>query len=280
MAISILGCEPVDVPEPPQPTGPLTDTTILNIPYGSNASQKFDLGLPAGRTSATALVVAIHGGGWSTGDKAELNWMLNGLKKRGFAVANINYQLVLNTPDNYKMQMDDVDSAVKFVLRTAAQYTFNGDKAYMAGHSAGGHLALCYTYSRNSTGKIKAVASLAGPTNLFSMVYYNAVIYDPLLKPYLGVSLFPITPATEDRYKSTSPFYQATASSAATIFLHGEFDPVVNIDQSTSLSAKLLSLGVDKKMISYPLTFHDWWTDPTKTNNTLDEIKAWFNGHP
>ena len=37
--------------------------------------------------------------------------------------------------------------------------------------------------------------------------------------------------------------------------------------------AKLGTLGVDKKMITYPFTFHDWWTDGTKTANTMDELK-------
>jgi len=33
-------------------------------------------------------------------------------------------------------------------------------------------------------------------------------------------------------------------------------------------------------LVSYPLTFHDWWTDNTKVNNTLDELKTWYQAHP
>lgn len=274
-----VGCQP-DPIDPPPPAGPLTDTTIQNISYGANASQKFDLGLPAGRTSATPLVVVIHGGGWTTGDKTELTWLLNGLKQRGFAVANINYRLTLNTSDNYKMQVDDVDSAVQYTLRLATVHTFNGQKLYIVGHSAGGHLAMAYSYTRNSNGKIKATGSLAGPTDLFAMSYYNFNIYNIILQPYLGIPLIPVTTASEQRYKSCSPQYQATAAAPPTIFFHGDLDPVVNIDQSTSMVAKLGTLGVAKKMITYPLTFHDWWTDGVKTANTMDELKAWFNSHP
>jgi hypothetical protein len=43
---------------------------------------------------------------------------------------------------------------------------------------------------------------------------------------------------------------------------------------------KLGTLGVERKIINYPLTFHDWWTDGTKTANTLDELKTWFTNHP
>ncbi|MBC7874562.1 MAG: alpha/beta hydrolase fold domain-containing protein, partial [Ferruginibacter sp.] len=96
------------------------------------------MGLPAGRTANTPLVVIVHGGGWSTGDKAELAWLLNGLKQRGFAAANINYRLTLTAADNYKMELDDLDSAIQFTLRLAPSYTFNGQKLYIVGHSAGG----------------------------------------------------------------------------------------------------------------------------------------------
>jgi acetyl esterase/lipase len=278
VAITLLSCDPKAIDPPPVP-GLLKDTTIQDISYGSNMSQKFDLGLPAGRTATTPLIVVIHGGGWSTGDKTELTWLSNGMKQRGFAVANINYRLTLNQPDNYKMQLDDVDSAVQFTLRLASTYTFNGQKLYIVGHSAGGHLSLCYAYTRNANGKIKAAGSLAGPTDLFSMAYYNFNIYNPILQPFLGVPLFPSSPAATQRYQNCSPQYQATSSSSPTIFFHGELDPVVYPDQSTNMYSKLGTLGVDKKIITYPFTFHDWWADGTKTANTMDELKTWFNGH-
>ncbi len=281
LILSLASCQPDDIINPPPPPpGPLTDTTIQNISYGANASQKLDLGLPAGRTTNTPLIVVVHGGGWSTGDKAELTWLLNGLKQRGYAVANINYRLTLNTPDNYKMQIDDVDSAVQFTLRQASVHTFNAQKLYIVGHSAGGHLSLAYTYTRNGNGKIKAVGSLAGPTDLFAMSYYNFNIYNIILQPFLGVPLFPSSPAATQRYKDCSPQYQATAVSAPTIFFHGDLDFVVTPDQSSGMYTKLGTLGVDRKIITYPLTFHDWWTDGTKTTNTMDELKNWFTGHP
>lgn len=278
ISLTLFGCQPN--PVTPPPSGPLTDTTIKNISYGSNSSQQLDLGLPAGRTNATPLVVVIHGGGWSTGDKAELTWLLNGMKLRGFAVANINYRLILNTPDNYKMELDDVDSAIQFTLRLATSYTFNSQKLYIVGHSAGGHLSLCYAYTRNISGKVKASAAMAAPTDLFAMGYYNPIVFNSILQPFLGISLYPITTSSEQRYKNCSPYYQATNTSTPTILFHGESDFFITPDNSSNMTTKLGTLGVDKKLILYPLTFHDWWTDGTKTNNTMDELKTWFNGHP
>jgi dipeptidyl aminopeptidase/acylaminoacyl peptidase len=112
------------------------------------------------------------------------------------------------------------------------------------------------------------------------MAYYNCNIYNPILQPYLGVPLFPSNPAATQRYQDCSPKYQATASSVPTIFFHGELDPIVFTDQSTSMHATLGTLGVGRKIIMYPLTFHDWWADGTKTANTMDELKTWFNSYP
>ena len=277
-----ISCTP-EAPVAPPPPAALTDTTIRDMAYGSNAAQKFDLGLPANRTAATALVIVIHGGGWSTGDKNELGFMVDGLKQRGFAVANMNYRLSPQTADNYAMQLDDIDAAIQFAFTKAATYTFNAQKVYIVGHSAGAHLALAYSYTRNSAGKVKAVGAMAAPSNLFSAAYYNPFPGDwqTILGSFLNMPLFPITAASEARYKNCSPFYQATATVPPTILFHGDADPRVPIDQSASLYTQLGSLGVDKKYIVYsPFVFHDWWADIAKRNNTLDELKLWFTNHP
>ena len=276
--LMLEACRP-DNPAP-NPIFPLVDTTVNNLDYGDDPLQRLNLALPANRNAQTPLVMIVHGGGWVTGDKSEFLFLSNGLKQRGFAVANVNYRLSTNNPDNYKMQLDDLDSAIQYCFRKASYYTFSNQKIYLVGHSAGGHLSLALSYTRNGNGKIKAVASLAGPTDLFSMAYYNNIVYGTVLSTYLGMPLLPVTPVSEQRYKSCSPHYQATTTSPATIFFHGALDPIVNPDQSSALHSRLGTLGVDRRLISYPLTFHDWWTDNAKVTNTLDELKSWYLAHP
>ena len=92
--------------------------------------------------------------------------------------------------------------------------------------------------------------------------------------------MFPASAAATQRYKDCSPYYTATAAAPPTIFFHGEQDIVVTPDQSSNMYTKLGTLGVDRRIITYPFVFHDWWTDAVKTANTMDELKAWFNAHP
>ncbi len=45
----------------------------LNISYGDHSDQKFDIYLPANRTLGTKIMVLVHGGGWSAGDKEDMD---------------------------------------------------------------------------------------------------------------------------------------------------------------------------------------------------------------
>ena len=48
--------------------------TMVNVSYGGNAQQKMDVYLPGNRSStATKVVIMIHGGGWNNGDKSDFN---------------------------------------------------------------------------------------------------------------------------------------------------------------------------------------------------------------
>jgi len=48
--------------------------TILDVAYGVDAKQTMDIYLPANRRAdSTKIMVMIHGGGWTTGDKSDFN---------------------------------------------------------------------------------------------------------------------------------------------------------------------------------------------------------------
>lgn len=267
----LASCEKANVPPI---VAPKNDTAILNISYGTDASEKMDLYLPGGRTDTTRIIVLIHGGSWSGGDKGDLTFFAKGWQKRGFAVANINYRLSPKSDDNYNMQLDDIASAIAKLQSDANSYVYSKSKYYITGHSAGAHLSLSYAYTRNSSGLIKAVGGMASPTNLFSMAYYNPNIYAQLLTPYLGV---PLTGATTKRYTDASPYFQVTSSSVPTILFQGDWDVIVQKEQSQSLSAKLTEEGVPNKLNIYLYQWHDWWTNGDLVNNTLDETAAWFH---
>lgn len=113
------------------------------LSFGSDARQRLDY-WPAARPGDGAapppLVLFIHGGGWSIGDKrqgaGDKPAYYTGL---GYAFASTNYRLVPDvTPAD---QAADIAAAIAMLRRDAAQLGHDPDRIVLMGHSAGAHLA-------------------------------------------------------------------------------------------------------------------------------------------
>ena len=96
-------------------TSALVDTVLQNVSYGIHAKQIMDIHLPAKRDKNTRLVLMIHGGAWSAGDKNDFTSYIKLIKKEwpGAAIANMNYRLA-STKDSihHPQMMDDIKNAI------------------------------------------------------------------------------------------------------------------------------------------------------------------------
>jgi arylformamidase len=106
------------------------------LSYGNAPLQNLDLWLPA-RAGKAPLVVFVHGGGWSIGDKRTGTGAKDAhFTGNGYAYASINYRLVPSvTPAE---QADDVSAAIARLRREPG---IDPDRIIVMGHSAGAHLA-------------------------------------------------------------------------------------------------------------------------------------------
>jgi arylformamidase len=109
----------------------------LDIPYGDHPMEKIDIFRAEGRSRA--LLMFIHGGYWRSLDKRDHSFLATELVKRGITVAMPNYALCPS------VKVDDIVrqmlKATAWVYRTGSRYGAFGNSLYVAGHSAGGHLA-------------------------------------------------------------------------------------------------------------------------------------------
>jgi len=229
---------------------------MLNVSYGNNAQQKMDVYLPATRsTTATKVMIMIHGGGWNTGDKTDFNEYVDSLKKREptYAIFNINYRLA-NTPDLFPAQEQDIKAAVEFIYNKRQEYKIS-DKFVLVGASAGAHLALLQGYKYSTPVKAKAIIDFFGPTDLVSL-------YNNPPNPFVQPTLFSVTggtPATNNTlYTQSSPINFVSAQSPPTIIFHGGADIVVSSSQSVLLDTKLQTTGVIHQYFFYPTEGHGW----------------------
>ena len=239
----------------PNSTDTLPAESHPNVSYGTNAAQVMDISLPAGRDGATAVVIFIHGGGWSGGDKSIfLATDLARVNAAGYATVNINYRLASTTPAVHDpMLSDDVTAAMDYIAAHASEYQISGSKFGMVGHSAGAHLALLEAYKYNATGRIKAVASLSGPTDFTDSAFLAIPGDRTLVEVYLGVT----QAAAPARWTAVNPVSVVTATSPPTIIMQGAVDVIVPRSQGDRLHARLQSLGVLDEYHVYPTYDHD-----------------------
>ena len=121
----------------------------LSIRYGSDPDQVADLRLPAdpsiGRGPAP-LVILLHGGFWRAAyDRAHVGPLAAALAAEGFAVCTPEYRRVGQHGGGWPGTFDDVAAAVDVLPGLATEASGGRADAHrpiLAGHSAGGHLAL------------------------------------------------------------------------------------------------------------------------------------------
>ena len=253
--VFIIGCQKENTGDVNNPA--LTAQTYLNVAYGADAQQKMDVYLPAGRsTSTTKAIILIHGGAWSSGDKADFNAYVDTLKKRqpDYAIFNINYRLATVTSNFFPTQENDVKAAFDFIVSKTNEYNIS-QKIVLLGGSAGAHLALLQGYKYSSPVKPKAIIDFFGPTDLADL-YNNPA--DPSLVLILQILLVGTPTSNATLYQQSSPINFVTAQSPPTLIFQGGLDPLVPVSQSAALNTKLQTMGVIHQYELYPTEGHGW----------------------
>jgi acetyl esterase/lipase len=244
--------------------------TMMNVAYGADAAQVMDIYLPAGRsTNTTKVMLLIHGGGWTGGDKNDpLSFpFVDSIKRRlpAYAVFNINYRLSANPLNLFPTQEMDIKAATEFIVSKRSEYGIS-DKFVIVGASAGAHLAMLQSYKYNSVVKPKAVVSFFGPSDLLDM-YNNPVGGNTLISFTLGRTIGKTASEDPAIYNSSSPINFISSSTAMpTILLHGGLDPLVKPQQSIAVKDKLAQAGIASQYVFYPNAGHGDWDGPTYTD--------------
>jgi acetyl esterase/lipase len=131
----------------------LAPRLVKEIPYSGAATndrrRSFDLYLPAGVGKKPPLLIFVHGGFWLlTDDDYRIGpSFAENLVRDGVAVALVRYRLA--PANRYPTQARDVAAAVAYLIKNAEKYGYDGKRVFLAGHSAGGHLASLVALDRS-----------------------------------------------------------------------------------------------------------------------------------
>ncbi|RCH64426.1 alpha/beta hydrolase [Streptomyces sp. SDr-06] len=160
--------------------------------YGDHPDQVIDFYAPRDGRAGAPLVVLLHGGAWRAPyDRTHLTPFADFLARRGFAVANVEYRRGSLLPQQggggpvagrWPDTFDDVAAALDALPSLVRDAVPQADprRTVLAGHSAGGHLALWasarHVLPEGSPWRTPAPAALRGVVALAPIADFTKAI--------------------------------------------------------------------------------------------------------
>jgi acetyl esterase/lipase len=240
----------------------------LNVSYGSDENQVFDIYLPENRTTSTKILILIHGGSWISGDKSDMSSIKTFISALhpNIGIVNMNYTLAgINNPP-VPMQTEDISMVVDYLSMNKSSLIVSDDIGFI-GVSAGAHLSLLWSYAHDVNNQVDMVCSIVGPANFTDPAYYDNVLYQPVFQLFGNPSI--------EFLESASPYHRATTSSPPTLLFYGGMDPLVPTSQGVDMDAQLTTLGVSHEFHFYPEEGHGW--DGENLLDTTSKISTYIN---
>lgn len=130
----------------------------LDQAYGGHERQRVDV-FPAARRDAPILAF-VHGGYWHMRDRTLVHFLAPTFVAADITFVSVGYRLCPEV--RMADVVDDVRRVISWILDHAADLGGSPDKLYVAGHSAGGHLAATMCGPSGYPERLKGGCSVSG----------------------------------------------------------------------------------------------------------------------
>ncbi len=236
-----------------------------DVSYGSRFD-KGDMDVYAKRSDINQpLVVYAHGGYYVGGDKSSMADYCQTLASYGFVVASLNYMLA--PEGRFPTQILQVNEAIGYLVDHAAEYGIDTDRVFIAGDSAGGHLAsqmgLYYTNPafREEIGNAPAIGAGQLRGVVLHCGYYNTDTVRATGFPMIADSIWMMTGVKD--YEGTkdanlmNTVAQVTPDYPAVFIDCGDQDPFITQAQEMIAALEQNGIGVTSYLPvtdKFPLT--------------------------
>ena len=228
---------------------PTTDVVVeRDIAYNDRGRRGFlDVYRPAAGASNAPVLLQVHGGGWTIGNKDQQGLpLMKHLAAKGWVCVAINYRLAPR--DAFPAHIIDVKQAIAWIRGHIASY--GGDPTYLAitGGSAGGHLCSLAALTADDPAwqpgfedadtsvqcavPHYGVYDFAGASGLRSA----ELMRDRFLAPRVLKRTFRDDPAA---FEAASPLLRITPSAPDFFVLHGSHDSLVDVRQARQFVERL-----------------------------------------
>lgn len=244
---SAVPSEDILTTSPPEPD--------LRLAYGKDPNQFVEMRVPRG-SGPHAVVLFIHGGYWRAKyDHTYAGHLCHAVKQAGIATCNVEYRRVGNPGGGWPGSFADIRSAFRLLHSGHNKLpSFDFNRLCVAGHSAGGQLALCLAAHEPA---ITRVLSLAGVLDLRRA--WELHLSNDAVAGFLGGS----PTAVPDRYREASPAEQRIR--AKQILIHGDADVDVPYELSKNYAEQKSAAGENVELITVPDIGHFEIVDPSSS---------------
>ena len=245
----------------------IMNNRLKEIAYANQSdAQKLDLYMPSSVSDPCPIIVWLHPGGYTGGDKEGIVPVLDDILKRGYAVASMNYRLADEAC--FPAQLFDAKAAVRWIRANAATYNINKEAIAAWGVSAGSTFAALLGTTANITeledlsmgnpkesSHVDAVVALIGPMDFLHMNSQLLQLgYQPLRDDVAsGMSMLIGGQLTEcpEICQAINPANYVTSECPPFYLQHGTADHLVPYLQSVNFACVLVdTIGQEHVMLN------------------------------
>lgn len=262
-------------------------TILKDLTYGNGKHNHYDLYLPAYKDTHSVMLF-LHGGSFTSGDKADEDLWCKYFAARGYITATANYSLKEKDSDsNLNLMCNELLRCVEDIKNQCEVHGYMVDGLAMSGQSAGGCLALLYAYRMGNDSAIPVK---------FVFQQTGGVSYDPALwgatddvgKAGITAGLTGRSVTESDvqsgKYmdyvKEISPVYWVNEHTVPTLSAYGPRDKIVPPALKFKLFEQFEKYGVPYDYIEYPHSGHALADDVDKqkefVKKTLEYAAKYF----
>jgi acetyl esterase/lipase len=225
---------------------------LRDVEYGTGGGRPLKMHILRPKVApkeSMPVLVWIHGGGWSGGNKDSGIFLLSPYANRGYFCATIEYRL--SGEATFPAQIEDCKCAIRFLRAKAKQFNLDPDRIGVWGASAGGHLVALLGTSASVkelegkggwpeySSRVQAVCDFCGPTDLAALAGKSKGANNPIAKLLGGAPVDQMQKAA-----LANPITHVTREAPPFLIVHGEKDTLVVPTQSELLRDALKKAGV------------------------------------
>lgn len=262
------------------------DDTVTYGPVDGRES-RMAIYRPEPGASPAPVVLFVHGGAWADGNEASDTRFLRPLADRGFLVFSATYTLATDDLHTWDIAPRDIAGAMATAFALSGQFGGSRSRFYVAGNSAGGHLA---TLVANRVSAGDDMGAGCGPLPRINAVAVNIAPVDPsIANPYWKVGdlarricrMFIGGSSDEypERYAQVVSANFLHSNAPPTLLTYGPNDWLVPCQGTVDYTRRARETGVEVATVAVPWTGHLIGLSGAGRRAMIELTVEWFDRH-